>query len=102
MKLYLPGFNPEIVVLTPVPDVITLSGERVRDHVPDEGKPLSITLPVETVHVGFVIVPTTGAEGSAFTVRVNVVAAASHGEPSGLLVVTVIMTVFPASPETGV
>ena len=32
-------------------------------HVPEVGSPLRTTLPVETVYVGCVIVPTTGAEG---------------------------------------
>ena len=36
-------------------------------QLPD-GKPLSTTLPVETVQEGWVIVPTTGAEGVVFTV----------------------------------
>ena len=30
-------------------------------HVPEEGNPLSATLPVATVQVGWVIAPTTGA-----------------------------------------
>jgi hypothetical protein len=38
--------------------------------VPVAGNPLSATLPVFTEQVGWVIVPTTGAEGSALTVIV--------------------------------
>lgn len=51
----------------PVPDVVP-PGDRVNVHVPDEGNPLSATDPVATVHVGWVIVPTTGAgtEGGGF------------------------------------
>ena len=52
-------------MLVPVPDVITLSGERVRVHVPDEGRPEMMTLPVAREHVGWVTVPGTGAEGIA-------------------------------------
>ena len=43
-------------------------GLRVRVHVPVAGKPLRATLPVETEQVAWVIVPTTGAEGSGLTV----------------------------------
>ena len=43
-----------------------------------------------------------GTAGSAFTVRVYVATAAAHGAPEGLSVVTVIVTVFPASPAAGV
>jgi hypothetical protein len=38
-------------------------GERVRVQVPDAGNPLKATLPVATVQVGWVMVPTTGAVG---------------------------------------
>ena len=50
-------------VEVPVPSVETPPGFRVIVHVPDEGKPLRATLPVDSVQVGWVIVPTTGAEG---------------------------------------
>jgi hypothetical protein len=52
VKVYVPGARPEIVVLVPVPVVITPSGVRVNVHVPVPGKPLSMTLPVEITHVG--------------------------------------------------
>jgi hypothetical protein len=48
------------------------------------------------------MVLTNGMDGTLFTVRVNVAEAASHGLPSGLFVVTVIVTVLPASPAVGV
>ena len=51
------------MVLVPVPVVVVPPGVLVNVHVPLEGKPLSTTLPVVTVHVGWVIVPTIGAEG---------------------------------------
>lgn len=38
-------------------------GLRVRVHVPDEGNPLSATVPVASVHVGWVMEPMTGAAG---------------------------------------
>jgi hypothetical protein len=33
--------------------------------VPDAGNPVNVTLPVETEHVGWIIVPITGAGGAA-------------------------------------
>ena len=48
------------------------------------------------------ITPTPGADGLAFTVSVKVAVAVAHGMPDGLLVVTVMITVLPASPDAGV
>ena len=58
-----PGASPEMVVLVPVPVVVIPPGVRVSVHVPVAGKPFNTTLPVATVHVGCVIVPTEGAAG---------------------------------------
>ena len=63
VKVYVPEGIVEIVVLIPVPVLVTPPGVRVIVHVPMEGKPLSVTLPVDTVQVGGVIVPTTGGVG---------------------------------------
>ena len=52
-------------MLVPVPVVVTVPGKRVNVHVPADGNPLKTTLPVDTAHVGWVITPTTGAEGIA-------------------------------------
>jgi hypothetical protein len=52
VKVYVPGARPEMVVLVPVPVVITPPGVRVNVHVPVPGKPVSITLPEEITHVG--------------------------------------------------
>lgn len=65
LKLYVPGKSPGIVVLVPVPGVITLSGNRVSIHVPSGGKPFNVTSPVGTEHVGCVMVPIEGAGGPA-------------------------------------
>jgi hypothetical protein len=62
-----PDAIPEIVILVPVPAVVSPSGLRVSIHIPVAGKPLSATLPVGIKHVGLVIVPITGVEGIAFT-----------------------------------
>jgi hypothetical protein len=102
VKVYVPGGRPETVVLVPDPVVTTSPGVLIKFQVPDEGNPLNITLPVGTAHVGCVTVPVAGAAGMAFTVKLYVVTAAVHGDPTGLLVVTVIITVLPASPDAGV
>lgn len=46
----------------PVPAVSVPPGLRVIVHVPEGGKPLNIALPI-IVHVGWVMVPTTGVVG---------------------------------------
>lgn len=69
VKLYVPATRPVTVVLVPVPFVIIVPGLRINVQVPIAGNPLRITLPVAAVHVRLVIVPTTGAEGNAFTVK---------------------------------
>lgn len=51
------------MVLVPVPVNSVPSGFLVKIHVPDDGKPVNVTLPVATVHVGWVIVPITGTAG---------------------------------------
>lgn len=102
VKVYVPAGRPEIVELVPVPVVITPPGDRVIVQIPVAGSPFRTTLPVETEQVGCVIVPIKGAVGIAVTVRVYVAVAVIHGAPSGLLVVTVIVTVLSASAATGV
>ena len=56
------------VVLEPVPVVVTPSF-LVNVHVPDDGNPFNTTLPLANAQVGCVIVPTTGAGGTIFTVK---------------------------------
>ena len=51
------------MVLVPDPVVVIAPGDLVRVHVPEAGSPLRATLPVATVHVGWLIVPMTGAVG---------------------------------------
>ena len=60
----MPAANPEIVVVIPFPVVVDPPGFLVRVHVPIVGKPLNTTLPVATLHVGWVIVPMIGADGA--------------------------------------
>ena len=54
-----------IVELVPVPVVVMLPGVLVNVQIPVAGKPFKITLPVATAQVGWVIVPTVGADGEA-------------------------------------
>jgi hypothetical protein len=56
VKLYVPSASPEIVVLAV--DPVTAPGLIVQLPA---GKPLSATLPVARIHVGWVIKPTIGA-----------------------------------------
>jgi hypothetical protein len=52
-------------VVLPDPETVTDPGDIVTVQVPEEGSPLNGTLPEGTLHVGWVIVPTAGAEGVA-------------------------------------
>ena len=63
--VYVPAARPVMVVLVPVPVEVMPPGVLVSVHVPEAGRPLNTTLPVATEHVGWVIVPTTGAVGVA-------------------------------------
>ena len=63
--------NPVTVPVVPVPDKVP-EGLPVTVHVPDAGNPLKATLPVAVAQVGWVMVPTIGAVGAAFTVTVVV------------------------------
>ena len=84
-----PAGSPVTVVLVPLPEVVTPPGLRVNVHVPDEGSPLSATLPVATVHVGWVIVPTTGADGVTGCVLITAFADEGEVQPSELVTVKV-------------
>jgi hypothetical protein len=46
VKLYVPAFNPVIVMLVPEPMAWTPPGNLVRVQVPDDGNPVISTLPV--------------------------------------------------------
>jgi hypothetical protein len=102
VNVYVPWGRFVIVVLLLVPFVTTLSGRRVRVHVPVDGKPFKTTLPVNKVQVMLLIGPMDGAEGMAFTTSVYVATAAEQGAPRGLSVVNVMITVLPKSPAAGV
>ena len=63
VKLYVPASRFTTVKLAPVPAI----DPGLIVQLP-EGKPINITLPVATVQVGGVIVPTIGAAGKSLTV----------------------------------
>jgi hypothetical protein len=57
--------------------------------VPDEGNPLRATLPVATEQVGWVIVPTEGAEGVAGCVLMPTLPDVGEMHPSSFVTVKV-------------
>ena len=76
-------------VVVPLPSVVTLPGLRVSVHVPDEGKPLRATLPVDSRQVGCIIVPTTGDEGEGGCELMDTLAEGSDVHPAELVRVKV-------------
>ena len=82
VKLWVPVVKPEIVVLVPDPEI--LPGLIVQ--LPD-GKPFSTTLPVETVQVGWVMVPTIGATGVTGCGLITALAEATEVHPEVLVTV---------------
>jgi hypothetical protein len=77
------------VVEVPVPVEVTAPGFLVRVHVPDEGRPLRTTLPVGTAQVGWVLVPTTGAVGTAGAVFMMIFPVAGETHPEASVTVKV-------------
>ncbi len=59
----MPEDRPLMVLLIPVPVVITAPGLLVRVQVPEAGRPVKVTLPVDTLHVGWIMAPRVGAAG---------------------------------------
>ena len=74
-------------MLVPDPLVITPPGLRVSVHEPLEGNPLSDTLPVETMHEGWVIVPNTGAEGVTGWALITILLDEDEVQPSEFVTV---------------
>jgi hypothetical protein len=85
--VYVPAIKPDIVVLVPVPVVVDPPGVQVSVHVPLEGNPLKTALPVATVHVGWVIVPTTGADGVTGCTLITTLVDAAEVHPAELVTV---------------
>ena len=73
-----------MVVFVPVPVVVLPPGLLVRVQVPEAGRPLSITVPVETPQVGCVMVPTDGAPGVTGWALIRAEAELLDVQPSAL------------------
>ena len=82
----------------PLSDVITPPGVLISVHVPPEGKPLNVTLPVVNAHVGWVMVSTAGADGVSGCTLITTFVEADEVHPDEL--VTSKLYVPDASPET--
>ena len=80
----------------PEPLVLIPPGVRVNVQVPVAGKLLIATLPVEKVHVGWEIVPITGADGASGTALITIFDEEVEVHPDAL--VTVYVYVPGASP----
>jgi hypothetical protein len=93
VKLYEPAAKPDTVVLAPDPEI----APGLIVHVP-VGKPLSITEPVATKHVGWVMVPTVGVLGVTGWVLITTLAVALEVQPTEL--VTVKLYEPAAKPDT--
>lgn len=86
----------DIIVPGPVPVAVVPPGLRVKVHIPDEGKPLNSTLPVETVQVGWIIESIVGADGApGATLTVKVVA--DEIQPSTVVVTSYFPAVNPVN-----
>jgi hypothetical protein len=76
-----------MVVLTPVPVIVVPPGVLVNVQIPVAGKPFKIALPVATVHVGCVIIPTVGAVGVVGCVLIITFPDAAEIHPDALVTV---------------
>ena len=75
--------------MVPVPVMVETPGVAVTVQVPDDGSPLKSTLPVAVVQVGWVIVPTTGADGVSGDALITKLAVGVDVHPSALVTVKV-------------
>ena len=83
----MPAGIPEIVVLAPVPVVITPPGDLVNVQVPEEGKPLRTASPVDNEQVGWVIAPTTGAGEATGAELITTAVEAAEVHPAAFVTV---------------
>ena len=70
-----------------MPVVIVPPGVLVSVQVPVEGKPLISTLAVDTLQVGCVIVPASGADGIAGCASITISAEEGEVQPAALVTV---------------
>ena len=83
----MPAANPDSVVVVPFLVVVDPPGFLVRVHVPMFGKPLNTTLPVATLHVGWVIVPMIGAAGLPGAGSITTSADSPEVHPAALVII---------------
>ena len=76
-----------MVVIVPVPVVVTPPGDLVSVHVPEEGKPLNATLPLATLHVGCVMVPIIGMVGLVGWALITILDEAVEIQPEAFVTV---------------
>ena len=76
-----------MVVVVPVPVVVTPPGLRVKVQVPVAGNPDRSTLPVASKQVGWVIFPIVGAVGVTGWVLITTLADATEVQPTALVTV---------------
>ena len=74
-------------MVVPVPVEVTAPGVLVKVQVPVDGKLLNTTLPVAVVQVGWVMVPTAGAEGNAGGALMTILADDAELHPEALVTV---------------
>ena len=79
--MYVPAGIPDTVELVPLPLVVVPPGDLVSVQLPVKGKPFIITLPVARVQVGWVMVPTVGAEGVTGCISITILAEAAETHP---------------------
>jgi hypothetical protein len=91
--------SPETVVVVPELVVLIRTGVLTSVQVPLAGNPLSATLPVATAQVGWLMVPTTGAEGVTGCASMATLDDAAEVHPE-LLVTLKVKVVAAVSPET--
>jgi hypothetical protein len=87
--VYVPSESADIVELVPVPVDVVPPGFLVRVHVPVEGNPFKMTLPVAKAQLGCVIVPTVGAVGVAGWSLITTLVEAAEMQPVALVTVYV-------------
>jgi hypothetical protein len=87
-----------MVLLVPFPTVVTGPGYLLRVQFPLDGKSFRITLPVATVQVGAVIIPTDGAAGVAGCTWITAFADDRDTHPKELVTVK-LYDVPSASPD---
>ena len=87
VNVYVPAGRLVIVVLVPVPVVVTPPGLLVNVHVTMDGRPLKITLPVAVSQVGCVIVPTTGADGTGGGEGISTLSDGTDTQPASFVIV---------------